>query len=106
MKKTISLCILMVLFLVVSLASAPVFGAGEEGLEKADQAREKHTDELMSIKGVVGVALGLNPAGRGAVLVFTKEAGVTGIPGTLDEDVPVRVQDRYLKPAILRFGRD
>ena len=69
-----------------------MFGAGEQGLEKAYEARKNHTNELMSIKGVVGVALGLNPAGEGAVLVFAKEPGVTGIPQDLDDGVPVHVR--------------
>ena len=77
--------------LVVAISASPVFGAGEQGLDRADQVRQRHTDELMAIRGVVGVALGLNPAGKAAVVVLTKEPGVAGIPNEL-EGVPVHVR--------------
>ena len=92
MRKTISLSLLVVVVLLAALAGSPVFGAGEQGLDKAEEARQRHTNELMAIDGVVGVALGLNRVGKGAVVVLTKEAGVKGIPETLDEGVPVRVR--------------
>ncbi len=91
MKKTLSSSFLLVLVLLVALVATPVFGAGDQGRDRADQARQRHTDELMAIDGVVGVALGLNQGGKGAVVVLTREAGVQGIPRELDGGVPVRV---------------
>lgn len=89
--KGLLLTLVAVMTLVAAISASPVFGAGEQGLEKADQVRQRHTDPLMAIKGVVGVALGLNPAGKAAVVVFTKEPGVAGIPNEL-EGVPVHVR--------------
>lgn len=89
--KGLLLTLVAVMTLVAAISASPVFGAGEQGLDRADQVRQRHTDELMAIKGVVGVALGLNPAGKAAVVVLIKEPGVAGIPNEL-EGVPVHVR--------------
>ena len=46
---------------------------------------------MLGKPGVVGVALGLNPAGKHAVLVLTEKRGVAGIPKQLD-GVPVHIK--------------
>ena len=80
---------LLVTVMLLALADSPVFGGnGEDGLEKADQARQKHTDSLLGIGGVVGVPLGFNQAGKRSVVVFTESAGVAGVPNDVD-GVPV-----------------
>jgi CARDB len=61
------------------------------GFEAALQAQERHTARLMATPGVVGTAVGLNPAGEAVVKVFTAEPDVPGIPATLDQ-VPVAVE--------------
>ena len=71
--------------------AGPVFGGGEDGLEKADAARQKHTATILAKPGVVAVAVGFNPAGEAAVKVYTEDAEVPGIPGELD-GVPVHKQ--------------
>ena len=91
MKKRISFLLLIAAVVLVALAAGPVYGGSEDGLQRADQARQRHTDQLLANPGVVGVALGRNPAGRAAVLVFTAEAGVSGIPRNVD-GVPVHVR--------------
>ena len=92
MKKPISVIMILAALVLATLAAGPVYGGngGGDGRDKADQARQRHTAALMANQGVVGVAVGLNPAGKGAVLVLTAAAGVAGIPGQLD-GVPVRV---------------
>ncbi len=54
--------------------------------------QDRHTRELMSIKGVVGTAAGVNDAGRPAVIVYTSATPEPGsIPQSL-EGVPVDVK--------------
>ena len=64
-------------------------GRSDEALERAIEAQEKHTQQLMAIPGVVGTAVGLAQDSRAVVKVFTARGGVAGIPGILDG---VRVQ--------------
>ena len=85
---------IVVAIMSLALAASPVFGGngnGQPGLERAIAAQEKHTDALLAKEGVVGTAVGLNPAGKVAVLVFTEKSGVGNIPNELD-GVPVAVR--------------
>ncbi len=93
MKKLVPLAILLTVVIIGALAVLPVFGAGngQQGLERAIKAQEKHTDALLAKEGVVGTAVGLNPSGKIAVLVLTAKPGVGGIPNKL-EGVPVAVR--------------
>ncbi len=74
----------------VSPASAQP-GFNPPGLAQAIAAQERHTDALLAREGVVGTAVGLNPAGKPVVQVFTEREGVPGIPSSLDR-VPVVVR--------------
>ncbi len=70
-------------------------------LGPAIAAQERHTDRLLTIPGVVGTAVGLTADGRPAVKIFTKVAGVAGLPQSL-EGVPVAVEvtgEIFAKPA-------
>ncbi len=73
----------------VSPASAQP-GFNPPGLDRAIEAQERHTDNLLRIQGVVGTAVGLADGGP-VVKIFTEHAGVTGLPRTLD-GVTVEVQ--------------
>ena len=64
----------------------PIAPAAELSLAVAAQAR--HTDELLTVPGVVGTAVGLDERGHAQVKLFTLTNGVRGIPATLD-GVPV-----------------
>ena len=90
MKRLIPLGLLISVVLIGALAAMPVFGAGngDQGLENALAAQEKHTDSLMEIEGVVGTAVGHGAQGNGAVFVFAAARGVKGVPRNLD-GVPV-----------------
>ncbi len=90
-KKLALLLLLISVGLLTALAAGPVFGSGEDGLKKADAARQKHTATLLAKPGVVAVAVGFNPAGEAAVKVYTEDAEVGGIPAKLD-GVPVHKQ--------------
>ena len=99
MKKRLSLFLLLIsVGLLTALAAGPVFGGGggngQKGLERAIAVQEKHTDDLMSREGVVGTAVGLNPAGNIAVLIYTEREGITGLPSELDgvDGVPAAVR--------------
>ena len=76
------------------LMAGPAFaggGGGGNGFGNAIAAQERHTNALLAREGVVGTAVGLNPAGRHVVQVFTAREGVRGIPSFLD-GVPVLVR--------------
>lgn len=73
--------------LVASLAhlaySQPPSGV-REFLGAAIAVQERHTDRLLAIPDVVGTAVGLTADGRPAVKVYTKAAGIAGIPHNLE----------------------
>jgi hypothetical protein len=60
------------------------------GLARALAAQAKHTDRLLKVAGVVGTAVGLGADGKAQMQLFTKAAGVRGLPASLD-GVPVSV---------------
>ena len=76
--------LLLAVFALAALAASPVYGGSEDGLEKAKQAQERHTDDLLAIQGVNGTAVGHGAQGKPVVFVLTERAGVTGIPNKLD----------------------
>jgi hypothetical protein len=53
--------------------------------------QDRHTARLLSVPGVTGTGSSVNAKGEPIVVVFTEEAGVTGIPTTL-EGVAVTVE--------------
>jgi hypothetical protein len=88
--------------------------SGQPDIRAALVAQERHNPQLRAIRGVVGTAVGLNPAGQAVVRVFTATAGVAGIPANLD-NVPVSVEvtgifsarsdpTKRLRPAPLGFS--
>ena len=87
MKKTLLFGILLVVFALAAISASPAYGGnsnGEDGLNRAKQAQERHTDDLLAIQGVVGTAVGHGSQGIPAVFVLTERAGVAGIPRRLD----------------------
>lgn len=67
------------------------------GFERALAAQERHQQNLIRRPGVVGVALGENPAGRPVIQVMVEHPGVAGLPSVLDgEPVQVIVTGRFL----------
>jgi len=80
--------------LLVGLALSPAFAQpafDPPGLERAIEAQERHTNNLLGIQGVVGTAVGLGANGRAVVKIYTERSGIGGLPRSLD-GVPVRVQ--------------
>jgi hypothetical protein len=75
--------LLVVLAGVFAVAAAARTDSGAPGLAQAIAAQDRHTNELMSVSGVVGTAATIQN-GEGAVVVLAARSGVTGIPGTLD----------------------
>ena len=63
----------------------------QAALSHVIRVQEAHTDEMLEIDGVVGTGVGLTADGQLAVKIFTREAGVAGLPESL-EDVPVAVE--------------
>ncbi|MGH7573157.1 MAG: PKD domain-containing protein [Gemmatimonadota bacterium] len=72
-------------------AGSLALSGGTPDLARAIAAQERITPRLMAIPGIVGTAVGLNPAGRPVVKVFAAHAGVSGIPDRVD-DIPVTVE--------------
>ncbi len=68
---------------------APVAAASH--LSRAAAVQEKHTDRLMDIDGVEGVALGFSSNGKAAIKIFTSKQDVAGLPTELD-GLPVEVE--------------
>jgi hypothetical protein len=60
-------------------------------LDSALAVHRRHTFRLIVLPGVVGTAVGLTADGRPAIKIFTKNAGVGGLPDNL-EGIPVEVQ--------------
>jgi hypothetical protein len=61
-------------------------------IKKVVDVQNRHTKELMAIKGVVGTATGVNDAGDPSVVIFTSAAPKPGsMPGNL-EGIPVAVK--------------
>jgi len=60
-------------------------------LDSALAVHRRHTFRLIATPGVVGTAVGLTADGRPAIKIFTKNAGVAGLPDNL-EGIPVEVQ--------------
>jgi hypothetical protein len=54
------------------------------GLQRAIQAQEAHTNELIGNPDVVGTAVGIDSAGNPLIQVFTASEGVRGIPANID----------------------
>ncbi len=80
--------------LLVALALSPAFAQpvfDPPGLERAIEAQERHTDDLLGIQGVVGTAVGLGTNGKAVVKIYTEKSGVAGLPRSLN-GVPVVVQ--------------
>ena len=80
--------------LLVALALSPAFAQpafDPPGLQRAIEAQERHTNNLLGIQGVVGTAVGLGANGQAVVKIYTEKSGIGGLPRSLD-GVPVRVQ--------------
>ncbi len=65
-------------------------GLSQEAFERVKEVQERHTGQLLEIKGVEGTAIGFNQNNRPALKVFVARWDVAGIPKKLD-DVPVQV---------------
>ena len=61
-------------------------------LQAAMAVQEKHTGRLLSMRGVVGTAIGLTPDGRTAVLVYTLDQGSGAAVPTVLDGYPVIVE--------------
>ncbi len=72
---------------------SPTFGQvgaqGDQAIQRAIMVQERHTERLLGLPGVVGTAVGLNPAGRPVVQIFVTAPNVGGFPDALD-GVPVQ----------------
>ena len=73
-----------------SVIAAPCV-VSQADLDAALAVHGRHTTELMAIPGVVGTAVGATADCRPVIMVFTKQAGVAGVPDSL-EGIPVEVK--------------
>lgn len=67
-------------------AGSPALSARGQApdLSQAIAAKERHLTTLLQTDGVVGAGVGLTADGRPAVKIFTRQAGLAGLPTTLD----------------------
>jgi hypothetical protein len=72
-------------------ASSLSVTGGQADLDSALAVHRRHTFRLIAIPGIVGTAVGLTADRRPAIKIFTKNAGVAGLPDNL-EGIPVEVQ--------------
>jgi hypothetical protein len=89
----LSVALFLVVFLVGSITTMPVFGQGQgdpPGLARALEVQQRHTGALMSLPDVIGTAVTEGPGGRAAVMVLARQGGIAGLPAEL-EGVPVVV---------------
>ena len=70
------------LFLSVDRPALPGFSPGPD-LATAFQAQAQVTADLIDLDGVVGTAVGLDPAGRPVVKVYLTAAGVAALPASV-----------------------
>jgi len=61
----------------------------DSALRQAITVQERHTPRLLRLPGVIGTAVGLNPAGRPVVQVFVTTPEVADVPDALD-GIPVQ----------------
>jgi hypothetical protein len=87
-----ALLVVMLVVLAAGLVSAQGPPTHPPGLDRAIAAQEAHTDALLARAGVVGTAVGLGPNGQPVVKIYTRSAGVRGLPAALD-GVPVEVEE-------------
>ena len=59
-------------------------GRSQQAFERIREIQERYTERLMARAGVVGTALGVDPNGGSAVLVFLEGPNATDIPKQLD----------------------
>jgi hypothetical protein len=61
------------------------------GLQRAIEVHQRHADQIMQVRGVVGAAIGLNPAGRPTIVVYTDKGQPPIVPARFD-GIPVSVR--------------
>jgi hypothetical protein len=62
---------------------------GDAAIRQAIAVQQRHSERLISLPGVVGTAVGLNPAGRPVVQIFVTTPDISGLPEVL-ESIPVQ----------------
>lgn len=73
-----------IISLAVFIVSASGYAFQSDGLARAIEAQNRHTDALLRNPNVVGTASGFDDHGAAVVKIFTKRAGVSGLPRQLD----------------------
>ena len=75
---------IVVLCTLILPAVASGQGWSQQAFERIQEIQERYTERLMARPGIVGTALGVDPNGRNAVLVFLEEPDATDLPRHLD----------------------
>jgi len=96
LRFPVAVALLVLGFLVLGAQSVGLVVGAEpqanaEALQRVMAVQHKHNPQVLTLKGVIGTATGLNAQGQWAVKVYAKQAGVAGIPQTMD-GVPVDVE--------------
>jgi len=88
MRGRIRIVLLLSALVAVALASSgrgqgPP-GGSPPGLAVANAVKERNAERLLDLPGVVGVGVGLNPAGRAVIEVYKEKQDVLGVPASLE----------------------
>ena len=59
-------------------------GGSPPGLAVAIAVKERNAEKLLDKPGVVGVAVGLNKAGKPVIEVYKEKGGIAGVPSSLE----------------------
>ncbi|HSG12702.1 MAG TPA: fibronectin type III domain-containing protein, partial [Gaiellaceae bacterium] len=99
------LTVLFALLLAAAFASASASGqsagppgGSPPGLEQAIAVKERNAERLLDTPGIVGVGVGVNPAGKPVIHVYTETQGTPGVPGSLEGFDVQRVVTGVLQP--------
>jgi hypothetical protein len=90
-RNLVTAVALLVLLSVVCVGLGWSQGRRGDAFTRVQDVRERHTDQLLAIRGVVGTALGETLEGAPTVRVFTERPDVPDVPEDL-EGVPVTVE--------------
>jgi hypothetical protein len=87
-KRLLQVLVSFSLVLTSTLLFAAVPDIDAPGIQRAIQAQEIHSPNLMQQAGIVGTGVSVNGLGKPVIKIFTEHAGVSNMPSHID-GVPV-----------------
>ena len=91
-------------FVSSSMGQGPPAGS-PPGLDKAIAAKQKHAQRILDKPGVVGIGVGLNPAGTAVIEIYKDKDDVPDLPDSLDGVAVESVTTGVIAPRSLPTDR-